>query len=305
MFDFYFAGSQCKEADKVIVQLNGNRLFSFIQDKKNIYDYIEHKNNGWKGKLLIDSGAFTAHRKDIDIDIDVYCDWINHNEDNIFKAINLDHIPGKFGVTRTAKDILYAQKKSYGNYCYMVDKVNNGHKILPVFHQNENMEYLDKYLNFKINGKYIDYICLSGMKDLTRQQRQSWYKEVYEHIKKSKNPNIKTHILGSATLSDVEKFPVTSMDATSWIMTSANGSIMTDYGIVYVSEKCEQHPNHINNMCEEAKKNLITYLKSINMTLDEVCSNYKNRTVANVIYLYNKSVITEFKGLNTNKRRLF
>ena len=305
MFDFYFAGSQCPESDAKIVELGGNRLFSYLLDKTSINKYIEYRKNGWQGKLIIDSGAFTAHRKDVHIDIDDYCNWLNQYQEHIFKAIVLDHIPGKFGVARTAEDVMYAQQKSYENYCYMVQKVTRPQMILPVFHQGESLEYLDKYLDFRIDGKPLDYICISGMKDLTRQQRQDWYHTVYDRIANSSNPNVKTHILGSATLSDAEQFPLTSMDATSWIMTSASGSILTDYGVVYVSEKGTNLPNHINNMPQEAKDNISKYLKSIYMTLDDVCANYKNRTLANVCYLYNKSRVTEFIGSTIRRRRLF
>ena len=61
-FDFYFAGTQCDEADEVMVSLNANVLKSYVNDQKSIQKWFERKKNGWKGKLMIDNGAFTFHR---------------------------------------------------------------------------------------------------------------------------------------------------------------------------------------------------------------------------------------------------
>ena len=43
-------------------------------------------------RIMLDSGAFTAHNKGIDIDIDAYAEFINLNHDLFFHQINLDRI---------------------------------------------------------------------------------------------------------------------------------------------------------------------------------------------------------------------
>lgn len=302
-YDFYFAGSQCPEADELIVKLNANRLLSYVNDRNQISRYFNHKKNGWKGKLIIDSGAFTAHTRGIDIDIDNYIKWLNENKDYIDFAIVLDHIPGKFGMQRTIEDVKYGAKKSFENYEYMIKKLDRPEMLLPVFHQEEDFSYFDKYLNYKLNNKLLEYMCISARKDFTGKQRKVWYDVAYRHIKKSNNPNIKTHILGSATDSDVEQFPVTSMDATSWIMTSANGSIFTPYGIIYVGNDVG-NPNHIFNQGQEAIDKLEEYLGTINLTIQDVMTEYKNRTLANVYYTFNNSKILSYKKQTIKRRNL-
>lgn len=42
-FDLYFAGSQCKEADELMVNLGCNRLFSQENDRKNISNWQKYK----------------------------------------------------------------------------------------------------------------------------------------------------------------------------------------------------------------------------------------------------------------------
>ena len=86
-FDFYFAGTQCQEADDLMVSFNANVLKSYVNDKRSIQKWFGHKRNGWKGKLMIDNGEFTFHRHGGSLDIDEYIDWINSNDEYIDYAI--------------------------------------------------------------------------------------------------------------------------------------------------------------------------------------------------------------------------
>ena len=56
-FNLYFAGSQCKEADELMVKLNCNRLFSQENDRKNISNWQGYKHSRrtqYKGNIFID-----------------------------------------------------------------------------------------------------------------------------------------------------------------------------------------------------------------------------------------------------------
>lgn len=306
-FDFYFAGGQSPEADNLIYELNANRLLSYVNDRKLIESFwFNKKKQGWKGKLMIDSGAFTAHRKDLLLSIDDYCNWINANYELFDYAIELDDIPGKWGQIKTAEQIKQSPINSWNNYLYMLSKVNCPDKILPVFHQGENFKYLEQMVNHQINGHYIKYICISGNKELTGKQREAWYEKVFTIIKSSNNANVKTHCLGSATLSNIEMFPFTSMDATSWIMTGSNGSIMTDYGIVFVSNNNLGDPNHINNMPEQAQEKIRQYCNKYNIKLSDCSDNYKFRSLINIHYLFDKSKVVSFNtNIKFRKKGLF
>ena len=293
-FDFYFAGTQCEEANELMRTLNANVLKSYVNDKKEILKWFENKKNGWKGKLMIDNGAFTFHRHGGSLDIDEYIKWINDNDEYIDYAIALDAIPGKWGMTRTSQDIIDAAEQTWKNFNYMVEHTNSPKKLLPVFHMGENFEYLRRYLN-EFEG--LEYMCISGSKDLTNSQREHWYERCWYEIKHSKNPNIKVHCLGSATMSNVKKFPFTSMDATSWIMTGANGSILTEKGAIYVGSRIR-----LNAMEYEAVHNIVS---KYGMTVEQVMEDYKARMVVNVHYLYDISQLVETNYSTVIKRRLF
>lgn len=304
-FDFYFAGGQCQETTDLICKLNGNVLKSYVNDTKEIPKWFEYKKQGWQGKLLIDNGAFTVHRKGGSINIDEYIEWLNTNNDTIDYAIALDHIPGVWGTKRTYEELRDAPIKTWENYLYMVEKCINPEKLLPVFHQGEDFKYLTQIVNFKIKDNYVPYICISGNKELTNNQREGWYLECFNVIKKSNNPNVKVHCLGSATLSNAVKFPMTSMDATSWIMTGATGGIFTDYGVVQVSKESVTDKDNIVHFPKEVQDNINKYCNKHGITLEQVQDNYKYRMMINVNYLYEKSKSTSYIGKMPKINKLF
>jgi len=71
-FDFYFAGTQCQESTELLKDLGCNVLKSYVNDRKEINKWFQYKKDGWTGKLLIDNGEFTFHRKGGSLDIDEY-----------------------------------------------------------------------------------------------------------------------------------------------------------------------------------------------------------------------------------------
>lgn len=294
-FDFYFAGSQCEEANQVMITLGANVLKSYVNDRKSIQEWFKHKQEGWKGKLLIDNGAFTLHRKGGTLDIDSYIDWLNSNIDLIDYAIALDDIPGRWGEIKTLEQIQNSPINTWNNYLYMIERVTQPQKLLPVFHMGESFTYLENMVN---SDKLLsNYICISGNKELTNKQREEWYLKCFNIIRHSKRPNLKVHCLGSATLQNAEKYPFTSMDATSWIMAGANGNILTDNGAIYVGKSV--------NLTDSEITQLNSISKMYGFTAEQLITDYKARMVVNVNYLYKASQETTFKNKIKFKRRLF
>lgn len=225
-FDFYFAGSMNNECEYFKYKVNANILKSWFLDLSSLKKTIEKKKEGsYKGKILVDSGAFTAHRKDITIDCEEYIKFLNENEPYLEAYIQLDQIPGKWGQPRTKEQILEAEEKSWENYKYMVEHLKNPFKLLAVFHQDEKFENLKRLLDYKIQGKPVSYICISGAKDRAPKERTDWYHKCFEIIKESSNPNVKVHCLGCSTINDLTLFPFYSSDSSTWAQTAAYGGI--------------------------------------------------------------------------------
>lgn len=305
-FDIYFAGGHTSDTNDYIIFKNYNRLLSQINERKVIYKFMEAKKNGWKGKLLIDSGAFSVHKSGKTVNLDEYIQFLNNNHEYIDYYIQLDDIPGKWGEQKTIEQITESPKKTWDNYLYMCNKLVEPKKLLPVFHQGEDFKYLSQMLEYKDNdNNHIDYICISSNKELPTNQRIDFYYKCYDVIENSSNPNVKIHSLGTQSKKQCELFPFTSSDATSWILNAANGCLYTDFGNILISDmQLSKKDNILNNVAISQFKE---YVESKGYTIDELCKDYKKRIYWNIDYLGNWSNNTYiYKGPKSFKvNRLF
>lgn len=292
-FDYYFAGCQTPRLEQVIISLGANVLKSYLTEKSSLARWFQHKRDGWTGKLLIDNGEFTMHRRGGTVDIDEYIAYLNKNDEYIDYAVALDKIPGVWGRKKTREEIDYASDMTYKNYMYMREHCKSPHKLLPVYHQLERITALERILD--IEG--LEYMCISGRKDSTGADRQQFYTKCFDVIARSKNPNIKVHCLGSGTLFDMEMFPFASSDSTSSNLVAANGNIFVGGDTVYVGKGSKTlHADEcdiISQICDNCST-----------TLDNL-TVYQDRAVINYHYMYDMSRKTSYKKRDMLVRRLF
>lgn len=302
-FDLYFAGYFRKEIQDLVISNNFNQLLSNANDRKQILKYIEAKKNGWKGKLLIDSGAFSVHRSGKKVNLDDYIKFLNENHEYFDLYIQLDDIPGEWNKPKTKEQLESSPIKTWENYLYMRSKLVNPNKLLPVFHQGEHFDYLKQMLEFKDEkGNHIPYICISSNKNFDATKRFEWYKRCFAIIEKSSNPNVKVHSLGTQSESHCEFFPFTSVDATTWIMSAVTGSIYTKYGPVILSDRQLDRKEHIkNNLSYDLWEE---YIKSNGFTTEQLIESSLERVRWNCLYLGNWAISgREYKGPKSFKKR--
>lgn len=302
MFDLYFAGSSTPATEKYIQEHSLCRLQSQFNDRANIRRYIEAD---FKGKLFIDSGAYTAYTRQVNLDVDEYISYLNSITDKLTIFAQVDKIPGEHGKPKTKEQIMEAPELSWQNYLYMRDRINEPDKLLPIFHRREDFKYLEQMLETTFDGKHIPYIGLAPTTDSSTVEKEKWFIKCFEVINKSSNPNVKTHAFGMTSLRLLESFPFTSADSTSWIMTAINGNIRTPYGIITVSERQSNLKGGIHNQCDVAKDTLKEYLESIGLTLEGVANEPTDRLIANLKYLTNWAENYEYKPLKTRQKSLF
>lgn len=161
-----------------------------------------------KVDLFLDSGAFSAWSKDVEIDIDAYIQFVKDNEEYIDTYVNLDIIGDPIG--------------TYKNQKYMESR---GLNPLPVFHTNfEEHKWLKKYLE-----EDYDYIGLGGMAGgtVTKEKLVVKLDFLWSRYLTDKNgyPKVKVHGFGLTSLSLMLRYPWYSVDSTSWVMTSRFGSV--------------------------------------------------------------------------------
>lgn len=272
--DLYFAGSQNQLAEEYMMNNGCNRLLSYYNDKSIITKWLEFKKQhpNCTNKLFIDCGAYTAFTQDVVIDIDTYVNYINEIIDYVDIVASLDVIGGK-GDADT-------DKKTYENYLYLKQHIKNPHKLLPTYHQGDKFEYLEKYLN----DPDIDYMALGGLVGANKNVLTNFFKSCYTIINRVR-PDMCIHAFGMTSKPLLRSFPFTSADSTGWIMTAANGCIMTPWGVINVSEKTKGDSDSYFNFDQETQNKVMEYVVRHGFTMSDCCSDYKVRTLLNIIYL--------------------
>lgn len=296
-FNLYFAGSQAKVADELIEEHGLLRLLSYLNDKKHL------SNRHGKGlKTFVDSGAYSAHTKGAEVDVDAYIEYLNEHDETISICAQLDKIPGEFGKPKTIQQLLEAPELSWENYLYMYPKLKSPEKLLPIFHQGEDFKHLHRMLNHEPK---IEYMGISPANDMPTKAKEKWITECFKIIEASPNPEVKTHAFGMTSLWVLDRHPFTSADSTSWIMTGANGGIMSKYGVLMVSDNGKSNPKHVVNLPKAVLAELEEHIEEAGFNLAELGSDYKQRMCWNIMYLKEWSENYVYKPLDVNQSKLF
>ena len=162
-------------------------------------------------KIFLDSGAFSAFTKGVEVDMDAYCRYILENQDIIEVASVLDGIGDPL--------------KTWQNQKRMEEL---GTRPLPCFHYGEDERYLEWYV-----ANY-DYITIGGMVPISTPQLLIWLDRIWNKylVDGSGRPKVKVHGFGLTTLSLMERYPWFSVDSSSWVQIARTGGLMLPKGRV-------------------------------------------------------------------------
>lgn len=276
MVKIYFAGQRTKEDEAYIRDNNASRLLSYYREQRLIDERVD---NGYK--TFVDSGAFSAHTKGAEIDVDEYIQYLNARHEQLECYAQLDTIPGEFGKPKTKKQLEEAPEKTWENYLYMYGKLDDPSKLIPIFHQGEDFKHLKRMLEHK---PVIEYIGISPANDVSTQRKSRWIKDCFRTIRESSNPGIKTHAFGLASLYLLRKFPFYSADATTWIIYAINGIILTERGNVLISDKKTANPAHIAHQPNKYRENVEKEVVKKGFTMKELEERSTARTLFNIRY---------------------
>ena len=292
--ELYLVGPEKENIMEVVTsQINSNMLFNYIDGKKATDKYKERIK---PKKLFIDSGAFSAWTKGKVIDVDEYINWINERSDYIDLYAQIDVIPGDILKGHTQEQVEEAAQATWENYLYMRPKMNKPEGLLYTFHVGEPFRYLEQALEWRDeNGNPIPYMALGGMVGKPMPVKKSFLDTCFKIIKKSSNPDIKIHAFGMTSFPLLEQYPITSADSTSWIMTGANGNIMTDAGIIAVSDQMAKLPTHYSHLPKHHQEEFQKTIEEFGFTLDELRESRDNRIMFNARYMHKKASNLEYK----------
>ena len=280
-FDLYSAGAGSKNVLDLKRRLNYDQLLSQLNERKACIEWAEYKraHPECTSKLFIDSGAYTAHTKGKEVDVDEYISFINSIDDQVYIFAQVDKIPGVWGQPKTPEQLAEAPILSWENYKYMVTKVKSPKKLLPIFHQGEDFKYLQQMLDYvypdtvldkSCVGQHIDYIGISCNKELSTGEWIDWFSICFKMIRDSDNPNVKTHAFGMTSLKVLEQFPFTSADSTSWVRSAGFGNILIDYTSVYTSSRNRGDSGYIQNLSPAVQQSIDNIAKRYGYTLFEI-----------------------------------
>lgn len=287
--DLYFAGSEA--FTDIVFDEPGNILMSYFYVRQKFSKFIELlENKKANKKLFIDSGAFTAWTKQELIDVDEYINFINTYSEYIELYGQIDVIPGDIIKGHTPEQVEEAAAATWENYLYMRPRMKKPEGLLYTFHVGEPYRYLEQALEWRDdNGQPIPYIALGGMVGKPMPTKKSFLDTCFRIIKNSSNSNVKVHAFGMTSFSLLEAYPITSADSTSWIMTGANGNIITDVGIIAISEKAKRLPEHYSHLCPSHQEAFEKTISKYGFTLDELQVDYKARLRYHLRYLSEKA----------------
>lgn len=311
--DVYFAGSYSEEAEKEIYELGGNRLASQLLDKKVISEWIcEYDKRAavgkTMGKLLIDSGAYTAHTQGTELDVDSYIEFLNSIDEYVTLFAQVDKIPGKYKEPKTAHELASAPAASWANYLYMRDRVISSEKLIPIYHQGEDEKWLHNLLEWTDeNGEHIPYIGLSPANDRPMWTRERFMERCRDIIAKSSHPEVKTHCFGLMTINVLDHVELTSADSTTWLRAAMYGGIMSDKGVITIGAGRDFAPEYLFRQPKAAQKAVRRDVEALGFDFERLCSkeDYKYRTKYNIHYLINRQHTLRCCTSNVRRGRLF
>jgi len=286
-FNLYFAGSRVGN-DEYIIKTKSHRLYSYINDFKAIEKFCAEKE---RGPLLVDSGAFSVAHNNKVVDIDKYIEYINNNP-QIENFIELDIIPFPLVNKQTVID---SAEGSWKNFLYMIERLKEPYKLLPVFHFGEDLKYLKQILEFKYKGKHIPFICVGGRHGLSGQKLEKYFETIFITIQSSSNPNVKVHILGMTVLSTLEKFPFYSADSTSHLQNAIYGGIRSPYGIINISKE-NYNKNNYKYLSPLEQQCVKEWVEKFGYTIDELSKEYHKRICFNIDYTLHWAKNYTYKG---------
>ena len=193
-------GCAIASVEKTIRANDFCRLLSWVSERK-----VIEKRCTLGYKTFVDSGAFSAYSRGIDIDIDEYIDWINKWHPNLERYCCFDTIP----TDDITPDV--SAPKTWENYLYMKSKLTDPHKLVYCFHYGEDVSYLIQALE---SG--IDYVALGGVARKGKKQRYEFFSSLIPIFEEY--PHVHVHAFGMTAIDVLNNFPyINSSDSSSWL----------------------------------------------------------------------------------------
>lgn len=228
---------------------------------------IINEADGHVEEYMLDSGAFTAWTKGHEVTLDdlsyKYEQVLNilNTESCQPWLINLDVIPGSFGIDPTPEMINDAIKQSDINFKLLTERFGN--IVIPVYHQGE-----DKTRKLEVCDMG-EYVCFSPRNDLPEWSRVRWSQEVHVGVKN------RTH--GLATTGEkMMRVPWHSVDSATWTISAGLGQVIVNLNGRLKSVSISQESpgrrtldHHFDTLPDTMQEAISSCISSLGYTFEE------------------------------------
>ena len=240
-------------------------------------------------QIFLDSGAFSAFTKGVDVDIKAYCEYVHKNADIIETVDGIQ--------CASVLDGIGDPLKTYQNQMIMEQY---GVRPLPCFHYGEDERYLEWYM-----ANY-DYITIGGMVPISTPQLIHWLDRLWErHLcDSSGRPRVRVHGFGLTSLPLMKRYPWYSVDSSTWVQWAANGMLLVPgLGQINVSSKSSSRKiegQHLNTYTPPQREAILAHIRGLGFDPDRLADEYVSRWAFNVWAFPKegeKSQLVDFKRL--------
>lgn len=220
--------------------------------------------------VFLDSGAFSAFTKGVEVDLPGYCEYIKRNTDIIEKVDGV--------LCASVLDGIGDPLKTWQNQKAMESL---GVCPLPCFHYGEDERYLEYYI------QNYEYITLGGMVPISTPQLIHWLDRLWERYLTdgSGRPRLKVHGFGLTSLPLMKRYPWYSVDSSTWVQWSANGMILLPgIGQVNVSSQSSSRKiegQHLNTYTPPQRQAIINRIQELGFDPDRLADEYVSRWAFN------------------------
>lgn len=255
-----------------------NRLISYFYIVKTKFAldelYYERDTDDF---YLLDSGAFSAWRQGVTIDVYEYIEFVHKVKDVFTHFVSLDVIDDPI--------------VSEANHRIMLEE--GCESVVPVFHSGESMNVL----HYLVEQGY-PYIGISPNNDWAESQKVKWLIDVWSQVDLS---NTMTHGFGYMGKRGLSAVPLTTADSAGWMLAGGMGNIETPIGTIIVSDVGKENNKHIDNLSPDRQAAIYEWIEKMDIrTLDELRVHHSHRKIFNAKSL--EHIVSQIVGERTYDR---
>jgi hypothetical protein len=248
-------------------------------------------------RLLLDSGAYSAWTKGVSIDLEAYVRFCVRHRGVSYYA-SLDVIPGSQGrpYPLSVEEVEAASRKGWSNYSRLLEVLPK-RKLIPVFHQGEDVRWLVKYLDFG-----TPYVGISPTGNRGTKARRAWLESLRPFLfEKAGRPVVRTHGFGIAAYSLMNLWDWYSVDSATWKAVAWNGGVYVprktawefDFSreplVVRVTQQTlpgARFNRHLHTLAPALRRQLEAWLEVCGETLKRVAADpFEPRAVVNLTFM--------------------